>query len=95
MELAVPASDAFVDVAVEPDAGFGDADASSEPPPVFEPPSSLDPAACQVVQSPQGGGFRLVADSGARASLYDGDAEIRLTYRELAALIEEAVERLR
>ena len=25
----------------------------------------------------------------------DGDAEIRLTYRELAALIEEAVERLR
>jgi L-fuculose-phosphate aldolase len=63
----------------------------------------VDPT-CQVVRAPDVPGERLVPDpaSGvgfmARAearSAADGDAEIRLTYRELAALIEEAVERLR
>ncbi len=63
----------------------------------------VDPT-CQVVRAPDVPGERLVPDpaSGvgfmARAdarSAPDGDAEIRLTYRELAALIEEAVERLR
>jgi hypothetical protein len=48
---------------------------------------------CQVVQSPVTDGSRLVADTGlagARTSPA-GEAEIRLTYRQLAALIEDAV----
>ena len=66
-------------------------------------PICLDPAleggdACQVVQAPDGGGTRLVADpaSAARRAVsgMPPDAEIRLTYRELAALIEEAVTKL-
>jgi L-fuculose-phosphate aldolase len=58
-----------------------------------------DPATCQVVQAPSGGGLRLVPDSpdAARPSVgQDGeDAEIRLTYRQLSALIEDAVRSLR
>jgi L-fuculose-phosphate aldolase len=53
---------------------------------------------CQVVQSPEGGGARLVADRGQPAWPPHGaspDAEIRLTYRELAALIEDAVVKLK
>jgi L-fuculose-phosphate aldolase len=54
--------------------------------------------ACQVVQAPEGGGTRLVAGPTApgvrlQAGL-SPDAEIRLTYRELAALIEDAVTKL-
>ena len=57
-----------------------------------------DPATCQVVQAPPGAGLRLVPD------LLDGDhrpvrpgeeAEIRLTYRELSALIEDTIRSLR
>jgi L-fuculose-phosphate aldolase len=63
-------------------------------------PSSADAAAlCQIVEAPPGGGQRLVPDivasgvaDGART---DGDAEIRLTYRELSALIEDAIRSLR
>jgi L-fuculose-phosphate aldolase len=61
-------------------------------------------ATCQVVRSPDVPGQRLVPDPSSGlgfvlrtesgGALRD-DAEIRLTYRELAALIEEAVERLR
>jgi L-fuculose-phosphate aldolase len=54
--------------------------------------------ACQIIQSPEGAGLRLVPDSPelARApKASDGEeAEIRLTYRELSALIEEAVRSL-
>jgi L-fuculose-phosphate aldolase len=53
--------------------------------------------ACQVVQAPEGGGARLVADPGGSWRAPSGmspDTEIRLTYRELAALIEDAVTRL-
>ena len=50
---------------------------------------------CQVVQSPVTDGSRLVADTGRAAAAGRtspaGDAEIRLTYRQLAALIEDAV----
>jgi len=56
---------------------------------------------CQVVQAPAGGSARLVAGpsswTGPAASTPIGlnpDAEIRLTYRELTALIEEAVTKL-
>jgi L-fuculose-phosphate aldolase len=61
-------------------------------------------ATCQVVRSPDAPGQRLVPDPSSglgfvlrteRGSTPRDDAEIRLTYRELAALIEEAVERLR
>src|SRR5437763_1516782 len=65
-------------------------------------------AQCQTVQAPEGGGRRLVPDvpalplssgSGApdRSTVEgaDGDEEIRLTYRELSALIEDAIRNLR
>ena len=48
--------------------------------------------ACQVVQAPSAPpGLRLVPDSPG----VGGDGEIRLTYRELTALIEDAVRQLR
>jgi L-fuculose-phosphate aldolase len=50
---------------------------------------------CQVVQAPVTDGSRLVADTGQGAAGAGtrpaGEAEIRLTYRQLAALIEDAV----
>ncbi len=54
---------------------------------------------CQVVQAPFGGDSRLVADvmrqvSQERPAPPD-DGEIRLTYRELSALIEDAIRNLR
>ena len=54
-------------------------------------PAAEDPAACQVVQAPAGGGSRLVADLLSRG----GEGEIRLTYRQLSELIEDAVRNLR
>jgi L-fuculose-phosphate aldolase len=66
------------------------------------------PATCQIVEAPEGGGQRLVPDPGGQAlgDLADGRAprlprpaddegEIRLTYRELSALIEDAIRSLR
>jgi len=57
-------------------------------------------ATCQVVQAPAGGGMRLVADlldAGGPILAAQGheEAEIRLTYRELSALIEEAIRSLK
>jgi len=56
-------------------------------------------ASCQVVEAPIGGGRRLVPDMPEAptrlAASPDDEAEIRLTYRELSALIEEAVRSLR
>jgi L-fuculose-phosphate aldolase len=64
------------------------------PDPAEAPPD--DPATCQVVQAPHGGGQRLVPDPIAAATGPDGDEEeIRLTYRELSALIEDALRSLR
>ncbi|MGE0702927.1 MAG: hypothetical protein AB7P22_03215, partial [Vicinamibacterales bacterium] len=56
-----------------------------------------DPATCQVVRAPAGDGARLVPSvAGIRAQAErDGDAEIRLTYRQLSALIEDAIRSLR
>ena len=75
------------------------------PAPICPDPSTLgdlfgggaDPATCQIVEAPQGGGLRLVPDSaeGPRAGKSDDEAEIRLTYRELTALIEDAIRSLR
>ena len=50
-----------------------------------------DPAACQVVQAPPGSGSRLVPGGFASG----GEGEIRLTYRELSELIEDAIRSLR
>jgi L-fuculose-phosphate aldolase len=58
-------------------------------------------ATCQVVQAPKGAGQRLVPDQPDGRSTRAGDdrigeeTEIRLTYRELSALIEEAIRNLR
>jgi L-fuculose-phosphate aldolase len=52
-----------------------------------------NPADCQTVLAPQSDGARLVADFARGAAGDDG--EIRLTYRELTALIEAAVRELR
>jgi L-fuculose-phosphate aldolase len=64
------------------------------PAPICPPESSAlgDPASCQVVFAPESDGPRLVPDGrGAVGS----DGEIRLTYRELTALIEAAVREIK
>jgi len=58
--------------------------------------AGVDPATCQVVEAPQGDGHRLVPESEARISgRADTEGEIRLTYRELTSLIEDAIRSLR
>ena len=54
-------------------------------------------ADCQIVQAPSAKGTRLVADliDKRGAARPDGEGEIRLTYRELSALIEDAIRNLR
>jgi len=71
------------------------------------PGGLLDDATCQVVEAPAGGGQRLVPHapdlqerpSGMEAvptpAIRVDEGEIRLTYRELSALIEEAIRSLR
>jgi L-fuculose-phosphate aldolase len=51
-----------------------------------------DPAQCQTVFAPEGDGERLVPDVRGAAG---ADGEIRLTYRELTALIEAAVREIK
>jgi L-fuculose-phosphate aldolase len=73
------------------------------PAPICEAPSDAEVADCQTVDAPVAPGERLV--DGARLAalrrpMRDGrpigpDDEIRLTYRELTALIEDAVRNLR
>jgi L-fuculose-phosphate aldolase len=62
-------------------------------------PAEMDEASCQVIQAPSAPGVRLVDDglpAGRAASVGESkEGEIRLTYRELTALIEEAVKALR
>jgi L-fuculose-phosphate aldolase len=72
------------------------------PAPICPDPTALgdliagDPATCQVVEAPAGGGLRLIAESDARnAPRADGEGEIRLTYRELTSLIEDAIRSLK
>ena len=62
-----------------------------------------DDATCQTVQAPAGSGQRLVPDlidahrraSGEGKRATSDETEIRLTYRELSALIEDAIRNLR
>ena len=73
------------------------------PAPICPEPSSADPLDCQIVQSPiSTSGERLVPENagqfrqGPRLPAGVGpDAEIRLTYSELTALIEDAVRSLK
>jgi len=53
-----------------------------------------DAATCQIVQAPSSPGSRLVPDISPKAAA-ETDGEIRLTYRELSALIEDAIKNLR
>jgi L-fuculose-phosphate aldolase len=58
----------------------------------------VDDPTCQTVQAPQGDGQRLIPDVIARSTGRvppSDDAEIRLTYRELSALIEDAIRSLK
>jgi L-fuculose-phosphate aldolase len=66
-------------------------------------PPDTDPAACQVIHAPSSPGMRLVPDDaeldvraapGGSVSAVSQDGEIRLSYRELTALIEDAVKAL-
>jgi len=57
-----------------------------------------DPATCQAVQAPESAGARLVPDAVQRAvdaAQHNDEGEIRLTYRELSALIEDAIRNVR
>jgi L-fuculose-phosphate aldolase len=72
------------------------------PAPICPDPGALGdllasgPATCQVVEAPEGGGMRLVPDSESRSGAKtDAEGEIRLTYRELTSLIEDAIRSLR
>jgi len=72
--------------------GLRDTYGIKSPAPICEPCDARaqgDPVACQVVRAPNVPGVKLVDVAAA-----GGDAEIRLTYRELAALIAEAVREL-
>ncbi len=60
-----------------------------------EASQSADQVACQTVFAPQGDGERLIPDYRAGAGGIGPDGEIRLTYRELSALIEAAVRELK
>ena len=66
----------------------------ASPAPICEPDRSPlgDPANCQTVFAPETDGARLVHD---RRGTVGHDGEIRLTYRELTALIEAAVRELK
>ena len=66
-------------------------------------PAAGEDAFCQVIRAPDVPGARLVPEQEAEALMAPGarparpgdNEEIRLTYRELTALIEDAVRHLR
>jgi len=64
------------------------------PAPICPEPAAED-TTCQVIHAPTGEGSRLVADVLRRAADGNSEGEIRLTYRELSALIEDAIRSLR
>ncbi|HXD72506.1 MAG TPA: class II aldolase/adducin family protein [Vicinamibacterales bacterium] len=77
--------------------GLRDTYGIKAPAPICADP--VDDPTCQTVQAPEGGGGqRLIPDvisTGPGRVPPSDDAEIRLTYRELSALIEDAIRNLR
>jgi len=70
----------------------------ASPAPICPEPDGVDGADCQVVHAPEApSGQRLVRDPALHggAGSVGPDEEIRLTYRELTALIEDAVRNLK
>jgi L-fuculose-phosphate aldolase len=67
----------------------------ADPATALGPGPAAEDQNCQILQAPSGAGSRLVADVLRQAARDDGEAEIRLTYRELSALIEDAIRSLR
>jgi L-fuculose-phosphate aldolase len=70
----------------------------SAPAPICPPDGSDalgDPASCQTLLAPSGDGERLIPDPRPWPGAIGTDGEIRLTYRELTALIEAAVRELK
>jgi L-fuculose-phosphate aldolase len=65
------------------------------PAPICADPAPPDSADCQVVQAPAAPGARLVPDLRTRAGEIGPGGEIRLTYSELTALIEDAIRNLK
>ncbi len=62
------------------------------PAPICADPSTAN---CQVVQAPSSAGARLVPNVVRQAGESGADERIRLTYRELSALIEDAIRNVR
>ena len=58
-------------------------------------PADAKDVTCQVLQAPSSPGERLVPDDVVRAMRTSADGKIQLTYRELTALIEDAVRALK
>ena len=76
--------------------GLRDTYGIKAPAPICADP--VDDPTCQTVQAPEGDGQRLIPDvitTGRTGVPPSDDAEIRLTYRELSALIEDAIRNLR
>jgi hypothetical protein len=67
------------------------------PAPVCADPSEAggDQANCQVLEAPASATERLIPDVPSLLHQASRDGEIRLTYRELTALIADAVKSLR
>src|SRR5690349_5073510 len=65
------------------------------PGPIRDNDALGDPATCQTVLAPMGDGERLIPERRAWPAAIGADGEIRLTYRELSALIEAAVRELK
>ena len=74
----------------------------TSPAPICPEPTQAEQAECQMIEAPVVPGRQLVGAEGwrarglrARGRAQWPDEEIRLTYRELTALIEDAVRNLR
>ena len=70
----------------------------ASPAPICPDPQDAAQVDCQVVQAPEGAGERLVSEARGRVRpdpAVGPDGEVRLTYRELTALIEDAVRQLK
>jgi L-fuculose-phosphate aldolase len=79
--------------------GAGQSPALGRGPSDAPAPRASDDATCQVVRAPSGSGQRLVLEltrgGDSPRSSAEAEGEIRLTYRELSALIEDAIRYLR